>query len=95
MWQPSIFLLSQSWCGDTHILAHIEAQLDLDKPDTDVDDYVNETEEDWMGDDQIAKGQTSKFSESVATKVHVWHCFVLVFDLTSTVVCHSSPSGKE
>ena len=83
-------------CGDdTHILAHIEAQLDLNNPNTDVDNYVNETEEDWMGDNQIAKGQTYKFSESVATEVCVWCCFLLVFDLTSTVACHSGASGRE
>jgi hypothetical protein len=47
---------------DTHAIAHLNAQLDPDIHDADADDYVIETEEDWMGDDQFTRGLLSKFS---------------------------------
>lgn len=63
---------------DTHPLAQLDSQLNHNNHDTDVDDYVNETEEDWMGNDHIAKGPPSKFSESVAAEVHISYCFMLM-----------------
>ncbi|KAN0132250.1 hypothetical protein V8E53_010016 [Lactarius tabidus] len=57
---------------DTHAIAHLNAQLDPDIHDADADDYVIETEEDWMGDDQFTRGLLSKFSESVAAERPLW-----------------------
>jgi hypothetical protein len=53
--------------GDDNILA----QCEPDYPDTETEDNVTETAEDWMGDDLIAKGQPSRFSAMVATEVSV------------------------
>lgn len=80
---------------DTNPLDQLDSQLNHDNHDIDVEDYVNETEEDWMGDDYIAKGQPFKFSESDTGGKHIILLCAYLFDLTSMDICHSGLSGRE
>ncbi|KAH9016184.1 hypothetical protein EDB85DRAFT_1898293 [Lactarius pseudohatsudake] len=59
-------------CGDS---THELSLLDPNSGNTDLDDLV-ETEEDWLGDEPIAKptlGSPSKFSVAVASERPSWH----------------------
>jgi hypothetical protein len=53
---------------------HPLSRIDPDDHDTDSDDLVIETEEDWMDDEHMVKltqGPPSKFSEAIAREVSI------------------------